>query len=59
MEPMNSFKIGDVVILNSGSLQLTVQSIEGEYIYCRYWVPEKYEFAKDHFDYRLLYKLEN
>jgi uncharacterized protein YodC (DUF2158 family) len=58
MADENTFKIGDVVVLNSGSLQMTVQQIEGDYIYCRYWISEIHEFAKDNFHYKLLYKIE-
>ena len=38
---MHNFKIGDVVMLKSGSPKMTVVSVDGREVWCQWFVDEK------------------
>lgn len=54
---MNSFEIGDLVVLSSGSMRMAVEAVESDRVAC-VWCHEG-EIGRDNFDARLLRKWEH
>jgi len=40
---MSNFKVGDVVVLNSGGPKMTIESIDSEGCFCRWFIENKVE----------------
>jgi uncharacterized protein YodC (DUF2158 family) len=53
---MNSYQIGDLVVLTAGSMRMAVESVEGDMVAC-VWCHEGI-IGRDSFDARLLKKWE-
>jgi hypothetical protein len=58
MMSTQNFKVGDVVILKSGSPEMTVTDIEENVISVIYWVPADNEFKTYNFLVGILIKID-
>ena len=51
---MNEFKTGDIVVLKSGSVTMTISSIKDDRIECRWYDVESNSFKLSHFNPQVL-----
>lgn len=53
-ETKKVFKVGDQVILNSGGPPMTIEKIDGNLIYCYWWVSAHYNKQNQTFKSQML-----